>query len=1162
MSLKVDGSQAKIHWLTENTTGNLTSNESILYILPTGKNISKLGASTYNEMPPTAAFESRYRGSKSSKGEDIVASHIFVVPGNKLVDHQVRELIHKYHKNDACPFDALTRDFQLDGYNQESLIGFDGSDTHINIITEIIKEVVGLRGVYIDTREAVTYRYGQIWARDKAVFALRKYKKCLLWAHTGFGKSLIGVATALELFPNGGLFFVSTPIKSTIEGFKKIIDTKCFERTAKVSYILADSVDILDIASLRERANNGEHIFIILTVQDVRWKDVNDGLRTKYEALSKVEFDLWIRDERHRQYEGEITSEQLSNIRATHIMDMTATPTSLEEYSDDCIINRGLLWAMRHREHTGLPVLKQEGWNLLFQKLLPEFALHYTEGEGYNPAKAVLRSDNGEFIYSQSWIDIVQLMYHSPLSKRKQDKLKKNPFSIVNDPDLPYEGTRCALWKMPAACDGDSVVEYLPALAKLLNSVYASKGTYFIDSYTFENNCPKNTTFEDYMEQLLATHDRVVILTYSKFVEGTDIPQLGHLVKFCGTENIVVFEQTNGRPLRHKDWKHTVKIYNTAPNHEVLLTCGKHAKESSRGEENPTAAFREYVDMCTPIMYDANGLVMDISSDEICDITNAWYNDQISRVYSSSIGNSIAEMSNSVVSRIMEGCNYKSNTKNISVQITDDNNSIVSVTSNAIQRNPMSRSERSAFNRAINLMKDVVTSAGGAAFIGREYEFRTLLRSPVVQDLFDNRDLLRVTQLLDNNISLEDDINSRLQIVKHTYAHIDYSSSNMLSLLDKFFSNTVSTAAKKKAMCYLTEKTAREFSSGIFTYVKNPKQIKSILVFNALTGSLPIRLRELYPNAEIYCYEVFDSFIKFLNNLGFKTLTKEEVKNMIRNFDLVVGNSPYQEKKPGNRKSTPIWPGFVELAFSLCKPDGYVALIHPGGWRNVNGNYSHIKSLLLSKHILYLEMHGKQDGEKTFGASTSYDMYVVQNTTTDSPITTVKKQDGTLVQVDLTTLPMIPMGHIDMLQKLVAKKNEPVTEVLYSRSSYGTDKKHMSRNKTKHNTHTCVEIVRANPRDELALWYSSKRDVHFGVPKLIFSNGGYNMGSYADINGDYGLTQFAYAIVDSPKNLPYIKQAFDNPEFREMMRSFDGGSDNMNYKIIAKFKKDWWKHFV
>jgi len=279
-------------------------------------------------------------------------------------------------------------------------------------------------------------------------------------------------------------------------------------------------------------------------------------------------------------------------------------------------------------------------------------------------------------------------------------------------------------------------------------------------------------------------------------------------------------------------------------------------------------------------------------------------------------------------------------------------------------------------------------------------------------------------------------------------------------------------------------------------------------------------------------------------------------------FDLVIGNPPYQELKDGHKKSKAIWPEFVHKAMPICKPDGYVSLIHPPGWRNVDGDYSDVKSLLLNKHILYLEMHNKQDGIKTFGAKTPYDWYVVKNTTVSAPITKVKQQDGIIVEIDLTTLPMIPAGHIDWLQKLIATGDEERTEVLHSYSAYETRYEYMSRTKTKTNKYPCVYCVRAVPRDELDLYYSSKRDVHFGVPKLIWGDGGYNMGSYADINGDYGLTQFAYGIVDSPENLPYIKQAFDTAEFRTIVRSFDGGNGSINRKIIAKFKKDWWKHFV
>jgi hypothetical protein len=279
-------------------------------------------------------------------------------------------------------------------------------------------------------------------------------------------------------------------------------------------------------------------------------------------------------------------------------------------------------------------------------------------------------------------------------------------------------------------------------------------------------------------------------------------------------------------------------------------------------------------------------------------------------------------------------------------------------------------------------------------------------------------------------------------------------------------------------------------------------------------------------------------------------------------FDLVLGNPPYQELKEGNRKSKAIWPDFVHKAISICKPGGYVSLIHPSGWRNVDGNYVDIKSILLSKKMTYLEMHNKQDGIQTFGARTPYDWYVVQNIEVANNITKVKQQDGVVVDVDLNTLPMIPMGHIEELQKLTAEVDEPTVEVLHSWSAYETRNKYMSRKKTKSYKYPCVYCVRANPRDELDLWYSSEQKGHFGIPKLIWGDGGYNMGSYADMTGEYGLTQFAYGLVDTPENLPHIKKAFDSKEFRTIMASFDGGNGSINRKVIAKFKKDWWKHFV
>jgi hypothetical protein len=86
---------------------------------------------------------------------------------------------------------------------------------------------------------------------------------------------------------------------------------------------------------------------------------------------------------------------------------------------------------------------------------------------------------------------------------------------------------------------------------------------------------------------------------------------------------------------------------------------------------------------------------------------------------------------------------------------------------------------------------------------------------------------------------------------------------------------------------------------------------------------------------------------------------------------------------------------------------------------------------------------------------------------------------------------------------------------------------------------------------------------HFGIPKLIWSNGSItSLASYIDEKGEYGLTQFAYGIVETPKTLKRIKKAFDSPEFRRLMESCSVGQSVINYKVIATFRKDFWKEFI
>jgi hypothetical protein len=301
-----------------------------------------------------------------------------------------------------------------------------------------------------------------------------------------------------------------------------------------------------------------------------------------------------------------------------------------------------------------------------------------------------------------------------------------------------------------------------------------------------------------------------------------------------------------------------------------------------------------------------------------------------------------------------------------------------------------------------------------------------------------------------------------------------------------------------------------------------------------------------------------------LRNNGYNVIYQEDIdfdkmsKLINVKFDVVIGNPPYQ-KQVGPKKTEAIWPKFVDKSFEICKEGGYVSLIHPSGWRNVDGKFKDTQKLLLSKNIEYLEIHNEKDGMKTFGAETRYDWYVVKNVENNGN-TEIKGQRSESVNINLIGKEFIPNDSIELIYNLVGNKN--LVEVLHSYSDYETRKKHMSKTITDEYIYPIVYTVAKG--DILKLIYSSYyTNKHFDKSKLIWSNGRItSVGSVIDIDGNYGLTQFAYAIVDEPINLPLIKKVFDSKIFRDLMEDCAVSDMSINRKIIGTFKKDFWRYFL
>lgn len=277
----------------------------------------------------------------------------------------------------------------------------------------------------------------------------------------------------------------------------------------------------------------------------------------------------------------------------------------------------------------------------------------------------------------------------------------------------------------------------------------------------------------------------------------------------------------------------------------------------------------------------------------------------------------------------------------------------------------------------------------------------------------------------------------------------------------------------------------------------------------------------------------------------------------IEKFDIIVGNPPYQEQKEGNKKTQPLWHLFVQKSISLLNDNSYLCMVHPSGWRNVDGVFKKTQELIKNYDLLKLNINTFQDGMKTFGVGTNYDFYCLRKSNNPELLTEIIDSDNCLNEINIKNWEFLPNGDFNFIQSLLADKEN--AKVLYERSMYGTDKINMSLEKNDEFNLPCVYTI--TQKNGIKVWYSSQNKGHFGVSKLIWTNG---LGTYpiVDMNGEYGLTQFSYAIVDKTENLEKIKNAMEHDRFLKMCEYIKFTNNKYDYKIIGLFKKDFWKSFI
>lgn len=269
-------------------------------------------------------------------------------------------------------------------------------------------------------------------------------------------------------------------------------------------------------------------------------------------------------------------------------------------------------------------------------------------------------------------------------------------------------------------------------------------------------------------------------------------------------------------------------------------------------------------------------------------------------------------------------------------------------------------------------------------------------------------------------------------------------------------------------------------------------------------------------------------------------------------FDVVMGNPPFQTTKVskynGSSGNRTLWDKFlVMILTNILKPKGYLAFITPANWRRPDHS---LYSLVTKDNTLeYLHIYGKKDGSRLFNAQTRFDLYIVQEgTSNNNHKTRIIDEKGIKQELNLQSWPFIPNYAFHKIQQILVSEGTGIP-IIFSAGDY--DARKLSKTKTRSNKYPVVHNI---TRKGLGIQYAKERkESQFGVPKVLL-NFNERQYPYNDYKGEYGMSQLTFGIpIKSKTEGEQWITAINSANFEEIVSATKWGAFQTDYRMFKYF---------